>query len=285
VLKTAGFSYKRDNTDDPRGIRPSRSLLDLGFGCGDQSIYLMSQVPGQESDAGWWDHRSRVPRFDSYTGITLDYRQFIYAEDRIKKLQGKYIQNRKLDERVSGIQNTRLFCADAANPDSWNDDLKSRILLTSVAVKEYWVLGLDMLYHLSPSRWRIIDYSSRTLNASFMAFDLCIASDISASNKLVLRLLTALMGAPWDNFVTQGQYRTKLVEAGYRDITIRDVSEHVFAPLVNFLNEQDQMLRTIGYGLGPFHVARWMFTWWARTGVIRGVIVVAKHFPRDETAS
>jgi hypothetical protein len=84
------------------------------------------------------------------------------------------------------------------------------------------------------------------------------------------------MGAPWANFVTQSEYHRKLREAGYINITIRDVSEHVFGPLATFMEAQDRVLNVIGYGLGKFHAARLMFGWWARSGVVRGVIVVAR---------
>jgi hypothetical protein len=110
-----------------------------------------------------------------------------------------------------------------------------------------------------------------------MAFDLCLADSASYSNLLALRILTRFMGAPWANFVTKEQYREKLVEAGYRDIVIRDVSEQVFRPLASFLEGQGRRLEGIGLGLGPFHVAKWLFGWWGRTGIVRGVIVVTKH--------
>jgi hypothetical protein len=86
------------------------------------------------------------------------------------------------------------------------------------------------------------------------------------------------MGAPWANFVTPQEYREKLIQAGYQKdaIAITDISEHVFTPLAAFLGEQDRRLKTLGLGIGSFGVARTMFGWWGRTGVVRGVIVIAK---------
>ena len=86
------------------------------------------------------------------------------------------------------------------------------------------------------------------------------------------------MGAPWANFTTPQQYREKLEQIGYNPeaITITDISEQVFAPLAAFLKEQDGRLKTLGLGLGRFGVAKTMFGWWGRTGVVRGVVVVAR---------
>jgi hypothetical protein len=112
-----------------------------------------------------------------------------------------------------------------------------------------------------------------------MAFDLCISPTATLAQKLTLCILTSLMGAPWANFVTPQAYREKLIVAGYRteDISITDVSEHVFTPLASFLGEQDRRLEMLGLGIGSFGVANSMFGWWGSSGVVRGMIVVAKR--------
>jgi hypothetical protein len=87
------------------------------------------------------------------------------------------------------------------------------------------------------------------------------------------------MGAPLANFITPERYREKLVQVGYQTehIIVKDVSEHVFTPLATFLEQQDLRLKGIGLGIGSFSVAKRMFRWWGRTGVVRGVIVVARR--------
>ncbi|KAF1998252.1 hypothetical protein P154DRAFT_564825 [Amniculicola lignicola CBS 123094] len=241
VLREAGFDRKMDSTTGSLGVRPTRALLDLGFRCGDQTIYLTRRAPVRETDKDWWDVQRWNPRFDYYTGITLDRTRFLFAQS--------------------------IFCADASNPKIWDDELQTRIKSTLTAVDERWVLALDTAYHFAPSRWEVIDHAARTLNASFMAFDLCIADNISIRQLVVLRVLTRLLGAPWANFVTTDQYRQKLVEAGYVDIRIRDISTNVFEPLANYLGEQDERLKMVGYGLGSFDAAQWMFRWWGKSGV------------------
>lgn len=277
VLKTAGFESNRQSAGDLTITDGSRCLIDLGVGCGDQTVYLMSPQAIRKSDELWWGFKSYKTCFESYIGLTLDPKQFQYALERVQELHRAPVILQSFGNHRTGIQNTKLFCIDAARPDKWDHELKKHIHTAVTEADESWVLALDTLYHFSPSRWPIITYVSNTLEASFMAFDLCLADHVSFPQFVLLRILTSLMGAPWANFVTQDEYHRKLVEAGYHDITMRDITDHVFAPLNAFLEDQDRTLRVIGYSLGPFHAAKWMFGWWARTGIIKGVIVVARR--------
>ncbi|OCK80031.1 hypothetical protein K432DRAFT_353801 [Lepidopterella palustris CBS 459.81] len=263
-------------------------FVDLGFGCGDQTIFLE-----QELKRVFLNSELLLPPFVHYVGITLDRTQFRFALSRTKALG---ILPPYDDPSTPYVQ---LFCADAANPDSWDGELKRAMtpfvsphpdipsaLLDAGQYDQYagnaqqktWVLALDTLYHFSPSRWPIINYASRTLNASLMAFDLVIADNVSIFRRLLLRIICLLTGSPYANFITVARYREMLVQAGYQeaDIDIKDVSRHVFAPLARFLGDQERRLRVIGLGIGGFRVAMWMFRWWGETGVVRGVIVVAR---------
>ncbi|KAF2020650.1 hypothetical protein BU24DRAFT_416328 [Aaosphaeria arxii CBS 175.79] len=267
VLKTAGFDRARSSQPPQK-----KTLIDLGVGCGEQTVYLNSQSPIRESDITWWDDQKYVERFDTYIGITVDKTQFRYAEQRLQEC----IQQTKGDP-LSEKRQLRLFCADAAQPDRWNLDLQQQVLNATKDGDENWVMALDTLYHFAPSRWPVIEYASRVLGASFMAFDLCLADEASGIDRALLRALTSLMRAPWANFSTMDEYRSKLHKAGYSDVKLRDVTERVFGPLVTFLGDHDQKLQSFGSGLGQFHVAKWMFGWWARSGIMRGVIVVARR--------
>ncbi|KAF2830551.1 hypothetical protein CC86DRAFT_367286 [Ophiobolus disseminans] len=275
VLREAGFSSEVERAEIARGTRRPKVLIDLGFGCGDQTIYLMSDTSVRSCDREWWDEREYCPKFDHYIGITKDATQHRYARKRVEELIG-HGQEQRSEPNIS------LFCADAATPGpwttSWNKDIKSCIEDVLEVDPDRWVLALDTIYHFSPSRWPLIKYA-HAFQASFMAFDLCLSPQATRTQRIILRILTALMGAPWANFVTPVEYRRKLVEAGYPtdEIKIVDVSEHVFAPLARYLEEQDARLKMLGLGIGSFSVAKYMFNWWGSSGVVRGVIVVARR--------
>ncbi|KAF1940610.1 hypothetical protein EJ02DRAFT_445388 [Clathrospora elynae] len=277
VLAEAGFSSEIEQAEIEQGTRRTKCLIDIGFGCGDQTIYLMSNEPVRPCDTDWWDDRSNCAKFDHYIGITKDVVQAQYASDRIEelKISGKMASHSSEEEPTPNIS---LFPEDAAKPLAWNEQLQTCIQNATDNSQDCWMLALDTAYHFSPSRWPVINHFHAVYNASFMAFDLCRSPTATTTQKIMLRILTALMGAPWANFVTPQEYRKRLIQAGYQAdaITITDISEDVFTPLATFLGEQDKRLKTLGLSIGSFSVAKTMFGWWGRSGVVRGVIIVAR---------
>lgn len=222
--------------------------------------------------------------FDNYVGVTLHRGQFAYAKARFK------------DAELEGRENFRVFCADAARPDSWNEDLKEAMSTlqaeskfrpdpdTNATLKnEIWILALDCLYHFKPSRFPILKYAAKELKANIMAFDLMLDDDISIWDHILLNIVRWLMGCPQDAFMNLPEYRSEFHVAGYRldHVEVFDMSEHVFAPLAKFLRRREQELKAIGAGLGKLKAAMWLFEWWASRPVIKGAIVVAKHHERS----
>jgi hypothetical protein len=279
VLAEAGLSKEIERAETAAGTRRSKCLIDLGLGCGDQTIYLMSSEPVRICDRAWWDGREKCIKFDRYVGVTKDPTQARYASDRVEELKarGKMLSH---NEEVSEGSRISLWCADAA-PASWNNDILASVESAVEEAQERWVLALDTAYHFAPSRWPLIKHANTRLDASFMAFDLCLSPSATFAQKVILRVLTTMMGAPWSNFVTPKVYRQHMLDCGYLDdsITIKDVSDCVFTPLAQYLGEQDARLQLLGLTIGSFRLARSMFAWWGRTGVVRGVIVVARVNP------
>jgi hypothetical protein len=269
VLHEAGFSGEGDRAETANGTRRPKMLIDLGFGCGDQTMYLVSEAPVRHCDREWWDEREHCIKFDHYIGITKDATQHRYAAKRIEELERRKDQ----DERTIS-----LYCADAADPATWSADIKDSIKGALESDIERWVLALDTTYHFSPSRWPLVKYA-HTMQASFMGFDLCLSPTATHTQKVILRTLTTLMGAPWANFVTPDEYKRRLVIAGYSASAIKivDISEHVFTHLARYLDDQDTRLKTLGLGIGSLSIAKTMFSWWGRSGVVRGIIVVARR--------
>jgi hypothetical protein len=279
VLAEAGFSGRNERARIANATRRRRILIDLGFGCGDQTIYLMSEKPVRECDREWWDDREHCVPFDQYVGITKDVVQARYAAERVEELRKGINSGSRTKQEEKVGHNISLHCADASNPPAWSAQIQERTKNATTDNTECWVLALDTAYHFSPSRWPLIQHAHTNLRASFMAFDLCLSPTATLTQKLTLRVLTMLMQSPWANFGTPEEYRRKLIAIGYAGdaISIKDVSEHVFGPLSNYLEEQDGRLRKVGFGIGKFSVAKALFSWWGRSGVVRGIIVVAKR--------
>lgn len=182
----------------------------------------------------------------------------------------------------------RLFCADAGKPDSWGNEIHQAVSSSSQLREDKsvtnvppitWVLALDTLYHFVPSRKPIFNHAFEELHASIMAFDLLLADQPSAWDLLLLRIVSLFASTPFSNFLTVAQYKAQLVAAGYdsNQIEIQDISENVFTGMASFIQTKDRELKKMGMGIGRYKAAAKVFGWWARSGIVRGCIVIAKR--------
>ncbi len=267
MLKSAQL-LQDDSLDSNENDINTLSIIDLGFGCGDQCIYIKDASDSQRQVKGFNRWRRLLT---AYVGITLESSHFKIAEERLGLKQSN----------TSGV--FKIHCADAGRPESWTSEIKDSISLacqTDVGKgnHENWILGLDTLYHFQPSRWPVIEYANSKLGASLMAFDLCIVENLSVWQRIVLRLMAFFGQSPFLNWVTIPEYREQLVAAGFarEKIEIRDISEHVFVPLAGFMRKREVELEQYGLSIGRFRYAARMFAWWGRTGIVRGCIVIAR---------
>ncbi|KAJ0143664.1 hypothetical protein CTA2_1245, partial [Colletotrichum tanaceti] len=253
-------------------LRPDSSssrlaLLDLGIGCGDQSLELARLA----RQSGCDDYR--------YVGLTLNPSQFQMA------LRQPFHEFRAPGHADAASSTIRVFRADAARPDAWDADIKSAVAsLTAGRPRDQarWVLALDSIYHFFPSRRPVLRYAARELDASFAAFDLLLSDAASPRQRLLIGLVGLAMGCPVGAFVTEAGYKTQLVEAGYdgRQVVFRDVTDHVYSGLVAHIQRQAAALRPLGISVAKFKVAAKLFGWFARSKTLRATIVVARKKPK-----
>ncbi|KAL4782366.1 hypothetical protein BJX76DRAFT_292062 [Aspergillus varians] len=301
VLITAGLL---NENGDPTSHSPEKlRLLDVGIGCGDQSVRILGYKRGGDGNGNGNGNESPLPLFNSYVGITSLPIQAEFASQRISSKAES-----DSESKSEPNQHARIFCADAANPPSWPPELRSSVTPFQDAdanpgasgkgpteaekekeiETENWLLALDTLYHFHPSRGPLLKYTHSTLHASLMAFDLLLQSPSSSSSKqislwtrLLLRLLCLLSGTPYSNFLTEEEYTALLVRSGYEaeKIVFRDISADVFPGIAGFIKRRGEVVKGYGLGggsMGKFRGAGAVFGWWARTGVVKGVVVVAR---------
>ncbi|KAJ5238601.1 hypothetical protein N7468_003220 [Penicillium chermesinum] len=264
-------------------------VVDVGCGCGDQALYLTDlrrNPPGDEASASGFEAvpsnqtaqpRTQEPRLlDTYVGITLEPGQAALAQRRLQDKHGDLLNS------LNG-PSARVFCGDAADPTQWSAELQNFIApLVDTAQSgnaETWLLALDTLYHFRPSRLPILKYAHDTLHASVMAFDLILADNVSWRERVLLQLFCWLTGAPFGNLISQEKYLRMLMAAGYDPsrIEMRDLTRHVFSGLSAYLDRRVQEAAPFGLKMGKFSAARMVFDWWARSGILRGVVVVARR--------
>ncbi|KAI3558387.1 hypothetical protein CABS02_01534, partial [Colletotrichum abscissum] len=224
-------------------------------------------------DNDHWKLNLKVPFTTMWMnmGLTLNESQYRLASNRAQ------LQAQKLKSEDGSVE---VFCADAANPDTWGAHVKSAIrsLKEDSADQQRWVLALDSLYHFYPSRKPIFNYAAQTLDASFMAFDLILSDGASLRQRFLVNLIGLAMGCPAAAFVTVSDYKKQLLDAGYDedDIHFKDITEHVFSGLVSYINSQSEALQPFGISAGKFKVAAMVFDWFAESNAMRGTIVIAR---------
>ena len=277
----------------------------MGIGCGDQSLRILEyRKRGENSSAEVKEKsvdESKAPLFESYVGVTSLPVQAEFASQRIEHSFPSPSSEEIERNDAKTTPRAQIFCADAANPSSWPSELHTSLssfqfqTQTQTHTKtqngkeeeedeggtENWLLALDTLYHFHPSRTPLFKYTYSTLHASIMTFDLLLPSSprLSLWTRLLLRILCLFSGTPYSNFHTEEEYTALLVAAGYdiEKIVFRDISEDVFAGIAGFCQRRGEVVSAYGMGkMGKFKGAGRMFGWWARTGVVRGVVVVAR---------
>jgi hypothetical protein len=258
ILNTSGI-LDHDATESTSGN--ALAILDLGFGCGDQTWELARLARG----AAWSDIQ--------YVGLTLNEAQIQSAKRKLyRQLAGENADGFEADS-------FQLFRANAAKPETWSPRIAEAVeALADERFAQRWLLALDCLYHFSPSRKPVFKYAANKLDAHVMVFDLLLNETASFRETLVLRAIGVMMGCPVGTFLVESEYRDQLVECGYdrESIVVRDVTEHVFPGLVGFLDRQERALAEYGISLGGFKLAQRLFDWFARSKVVKPVIVVAR---------
>ncbi|PVI00770.1 hypothetical protein DM02DRAFT_526324 [Periconia macrospinosa] len=272
VLSSARIFHDPQESASVKSDASTLSILDLGFGCGDQCLYIRHNLQQELDSVG-------SKRLKAYVGLTLEESHLRIAQQRLQHEPASPLTG----DGAGKAATFDIFCADAAKPASWNAETKAAISCANqvdegIQHHETWVLGLDTLYHFQPSRWSVIGYASQTLGASLMAFDLFTANNLTPWQRIVLKVLTVLGQSPSANWVTIEEYRDRLVAAGYarENIKILDISDHVFGPLHRFMKKREEELEQHGMSIGRYRHAAKMFGWWHRTGAVRGCIVVAR---------
>ncbi|EQL04225.1 hypothetical protein G6O67_004990 [Ophiocordyceps sinensis] len=261
ILRSAGLLDQK--SPSRADSQPTVSILDLGFGCGDQTWALARLLQPRSS------HDFR------YVGLTLDESQLQTASRKLHRELASPTNTGPALERTS----FQLYCANAAKPDSWTPAVRGAVQgLADPERADRWLLALDCLYHFSPSRRPVFQYAAQKLDANVMAFDLILSEKASRWDTLLVRIIGLMMSCPLHTFLTEDQYKAQMVDCGYdgQHVIIRDISDDVYAGVANYLGRQEGALSLYGISIGGFKLAGRLFDWFDRSRVVKASIVVGR---------
>jgi SAM-dependent methyltransferase len=142
------------------------------------------------------------------------------------------------------------------------------------------IFALDCAYHFS-SRRKFLDESKRVLRNDGMIVmtDLIFGENMTTFQRLLMRVVCVLTGAPYSNFKMKEQYHSDFVEAGFERISIEDISENVFPRLRDFIfchHKEMEMFEISGKWTGYLIFAR-ILKWWWESDVVRFILVSASN--------
>ncbi|KAK9429884.1 hypothetical protein V1505DRAFT_372910 [Lipomyces doorenjongii] len=257
-FKLAAKSLATKLSDAAR-LNPADTIIDVGIGCGDQSVLYSRLV-------------------SKYIGITSLQAHSDLAYTALKK--------RGL------LGNTRILTLDASDPlTTWPMDVLNSTIVDGRVNK---ILALDCLYHFQPSRKKFFKFVNGALECAFenrrqsgdggevcfAAEDLLAGRELNFSQWLRLRVICALARTPFKNFISIQDYMTLLEDSGFTrergwNVQFEDISDHVFPGLTNFIEIRGSGRDAIGKYLRfeRFSVFAKVLRWWQDDGVVKAYIV------------
>lgn len=196
--------------------------LDVGHGCGDSLILLLSHPD--------------IPPLDSLYGITSLPAHHRRSQARVSQLLSS---NPALAARTQ----VELFQGDAV----WRDDERHPLSPDSAQLFDA-ILALDCAYHFNTRRKFLLQSYERLRPGGRIALaDICFDT---APSSLVAFILSSIMRAmPRANVQSKSEYVAGMESMGYTDVTMEDITEDVFPGFVRFLSTQKLAFRLLAKGI------------------------------------
>ncbi|KAG0196830.1 hypothetical protein BGX28_009697 [Mortierella sp. GBA30] len=238
-------------------INEDSHILDVGFGCGDQDIYMAQLYQPRQ-----------------ITGITIEPIQHHAAQELIKRTEtpGTKIQ---------------LHVADASFLSRFLDEnpaLFGEMSSFSSPAKRHFthVISIDSAYHYN-TRASFLKNAAQVLESKtgrLALADMVLAKPAPTSSlgKAFFSFVFKAMEVPVVNMKTMEEYKQDLVDAGFVDIEIECIEDRVFSGLAAYI--QDQLARLGGLVKPGVQWNYWALSkglWWLdRSKWLHFVVVKAR---------
>ncbi|KAF9085882.1 hypothetical protein BGX29_003091 [Mortierella sp. GBA35] len=238
-------------------INSDSHILDVGFGCGDQDVYM-----------------AQLHRPARITGITIEAIQHHAAQDLVKRTptQGTDIN---------------LYVADASKLPQFLDSTPNVFASGTPSTKRHFshVVSIDSAYHYN-TRAQFLKNAAQVLapNTGRLALADMILAKPAPNSGLGLSIFKAVFGAmevPAVNMKMMDEYRQDLIDAGFVDIEIECIEDRVFSGLATHIqNQTSRFGGMVGPGVKWTYAALSKGLWWLdRSKWLHFVVVKARNGP------
>ncbi|KAF9138931.1 hypothetical protein BGX30_008565 [Mortierella sp. GBA39] len=238
-------------------ITSSSHILDVGFGCGDQDVYM-----------------AQVHKPARITGITIEPIQQHAAQNLVKRTP------------TPGTD-INLYVADASKLPQFLESTPDLFASSTPSSDRLFshVISIDSAYHYN-TRAAFLKNAAQVLapNTGRLALADMILAKPAPTSGFGLSIFKTVFGAmevPSVNMKMMDEYRQDLVDAGFVDIEIECIEERVFSGLASHIESQTSRFGgMVGPGVKWTYSALAKGLWWLdRSKWLHFVVVKARNGP------
>ncbi|KAG0278070.1 hypothetical protein BGZ95_004775 [Linnemannia exigua] len=242
-------------------INSDSHVLDVGFGCGDQDVYM-----------------AQLHKPARITGITIEPIQHHAAQDLVKRTP------------TPGTD-IHLYVADASKLPQFLDSTPDLFASGTPTADRLFshVISIDSAYHYN-TRAQFLKNAAQVLapNTGRLALaDMILAKPppTSAVGRSIFKSVFGAMEVPYVNMKMMDEYRQDLVDAGFVDIEIECIEDRVFSGLATHIqNQTSRFGGMVGPGVKWTYLALAKGLWWLdRSKWLHFVVVKARNGPRSSS--
>ncbi|KAI9204026.1 S-adenosyl-L-methionine-dependent methyltransferase [Polychytrium aggregatum] len=247
-------------------IPANASVIDFGAGCGDQTLFFLKQYD-----------------ILAMTTVTLEATQGRFAKNRIHEFLAR---SAEIKTRV------QVLVGDATDPQSWQavdslffpvKSMRPRSAQADIAREAFDVaLSLDAQYHFDDrKRFFSLVHSLLKPGGAFSCTDIVRAAHRPRSfiERLLLNMFYVGSSVPESNRQASASDVVAMLEdAGFVDIDVLDVSEHVFPGLARFFDCQENRFGTFMRPMKwrPYRIVSWLLRWVSRDEMLKFIAITAR---------
>ncbi|KAG0302505.1 hypothetical protein BGZ97_002317 [Linnemannia gamsii] len=240
-------------------ITSNSHILDVGFGCGDQDVYM-----------------AQLHKPARITGITIEPIQHHAAQDLVKRTP------------TPGTD-IHLYVADASKLPQFLESTPGLFAPSTNRLFSH-VISIDSAYHYN-TRAEFLRNAAQVLqpNTGRLALADMILAKPPPNSGLGLSIFKTVFNAmevPSVNMKMMDKYRQDLEDAGFVDIEIECIEDNVFSGLANHIeNQTSRFGGMVGPGVKWTYLALAKGLWWLdRSKWLHFVVVKARNGPRPSSS-